>query len=145
MEKRKPSCSHQDSNPGSFSCKESLHPLRYSGSITSLGTTCYYIHCVVRPLTLAGYKRGLNKHKIILKHELQTIALCCRSSRAYFGTKFVRPGSNFITHSVVNTTNVRTQQGTHHLLAHTWKTNSYVSLSARLYNTQNGWYNFAEM
>ena len=44
LKKRKISHPHQDWNPGPFSCKELLHPLYYSGSLTSMGTTYYYIH-----------------------------------------------------------------------------------------------------
>jgi len=48
-------------------------------------------------------------------------------------------------HSVVDATSLRTEQGTDPLMAQTWKTNYCVSLSARLYNTQNSWYKFAVM
>jgi hypothetical protein len=34
-------CPYQHSNPGPFSCKKLLHPLPYSGSLTSLGTIYY--------------------------------------------------------------------------------------------------------
>ena len=75
-----------------------------------------YSHSEVRLLTFAGYNRGLNKYKIVLKHEFQATALCCPCFTAYFGSNFVRPGNNVISHSVVDTS-LRIEHGTDPLLA----------------------------
>ena len=72
-------------------------------------------------LTFAGHKRGLNKHKIILRHELQTTTLCCPCSPTYFGNKFFRPGSNFVTHSAVNTTHLETKLEKAEIIQHVFK------------------------
>ena len=144
VEKRKISCLHQDSKPEPFSCRVTTPTTLFWLPHIPGHHKLLYSHSEVRPLTIAGYNRGLNKQNYI-KTRVARYCTLLSTFPSILWHQFVRPGNNIIIHSVVDAKSLRTEQGTDSLLAQTCKTNSYVSLSARLYNTKNSQYNFAIM